>query len=200
MLERLSTRNKWAGQEVKMQIWREGKALEVTYRLPKLEPSNSLVPFGPFDQEPEYLIVGGLVFQPLTDAYLQSWGAEWKRRSPFRLLYFRNEPPTQERPALVLLSQVLPDAYNIGYQGLKYLVLDKVNQQPIRSLSDLRTALQKPLDGYHIVDCIQSDSLRRIVLAAGKAEQESTGRVLKRYGITDSCRLCGDKSDEPLKR
>lgn len=189
MLERLATRNKWAGDDVKMKIWREGKPLDVTYRLPKLDASNLLVPFGPFDQEPEYLIVGGLVFQPLTDSYLQSWGAEWKRRSPFRLFYYRNEPPTKDRPALVLLSQVLPDAYNIGYQGLKYLVLDKVNGQSISRLSDLREALQKPVEGYHILDCMQTDSLRRVVLAAGAPELDATTRVLKRYGIAENCRI-----------
>src|SRR4029077_3754404 len=112
-------------------------------------------------QDPAYLIVGGLVFQPLTDPYLQSWGAEWKHRGPFRLLYYRNEPPTKNRPALVLLSQVLPDAYNIGYQEQRYLVLDKVNGQRISRLPELRDTLEKPINGFHILEFTQSDSLRR---------------------------------------
>ena len=116
MLENLSTRRKWAGDDVKLEVWREGKLLEVTYRLPKLQYTNSLVPTASYDRAPEYFILGGLVFQPLTDAYLQSWGAEWKRRAPFRLLHYRSESPSPARPALVLLSQVLPDAYNLGYQ------------------------------------------------------------------------------------
>jgi hypothetical protein len=58
----------------------------------------------------------------LTDSYLQSRGAEWKRRAPFRLFYYREQAPTKERPALIFLSQVLPDAYNTGYQEQRYLV------------------------------------------------------------------------------
>jgi hypothetical protein len=185
LLENLATRKKWAGDDVKMQIWREGKEMEVTYRLPKFDYSNALVPAANYDQEPDYLIVGGLVFQPLTDSYLQSWGAEWKRRAPFRLNYYNNENPTKERPALVILSQVLPDPYNIGYQEQKYLVVDKVNGKTISRLPELREALKKPENGYHIIEFTKGESLRRLVVGAGDSEQEATTRILKRYGITE---------------
>jgi hypothetical protein len=52
-------------------------------------------------------------------------------------------------------------------------------------MADLRKAFDKPVDGYHIVELVQSDSLRRIVLAAGNSEKEATSRVLKRYGIDE---------------
>ena len=189
MLENLSTRGKWAGDDFKMKIWRGGKEMDVTYRLPRFAYTNSLVPGATFDQEPEYFIIGGLVFQPLTDSYLESWGADWKRRGPFRLNYYRNEGPSKERPALVLLSQVLPDAYNIGYQDQRYLILDKVNGQPVHYLAELEAALQKASDGFHVFEFVPSDSLRRLVLAAGDAERDATARVLKRYGITEASRL-----------
>lgn len=183
MLENLATRGKWAGDDVLLQIWRDGRTMEVKYRLPKYDYSIGLVPFAAFDREPEYLILGGLLFQPLNDPYLQSWGPEWRRRAPFRLYHYRTEQPTKERPALVLLSQILPDPYNIGYQEYRGLVVDKINGQRVSRLADIRAALQKPINGYHIIDFVQSDSLRRMVLAAGDVEQEATARVLKRYGI-----------------
>jgi hypothetical protein len=185
MLENLATRNKWAGEDVKMVIWRNGQMTNVVYQLPKYEYSVSLVPSSTYDQDPEYLILGGLVFQPLTDSYLQSWGTDWRRRSPFRLNFYHNEPPTKDRPALVLMSQVLPDDYNIGYQEQRALVVDKVNGQRVSRLADLQQALEKPVNGFHVIDLMQSDSLRRIVLAAGDTEKDATGRVLKRYGIEE---------------
>ena len=183
MLENLSTRHKWAGEDVQMDIWREGKPMQVTYRLPKYEFTLTLVPFATYDQEPEYLIDGGLVFEPLTDSYLQSWGNDWKRRAPFRLVYYRDDPATKDKPGLVILSQILPDPYNIGYQENRWLVVDKVNGQPVHRLEDLKKALTSPRDGYNVIDFVQSDSLRRIVLAGGHPEQDATTRVLKRYGI-----------------
>jgi hypothetical protein len=188
-IEALATHGKWAGDQMNIQLSREGKVIEVSYQLPRFEYTNALVPWAAHDREPEYMIVGGLIFQPLTDAYLQSWGADWKRNAPFRLYYYNEEEPTKERPALVLLSQVLPDAYNIGYQDLKYLVVDKVNGQPISRLTQLRDALQKPLDGYHVIEFTRGDNLHRLVLAAGDAEREATTRVLRQYSIPSAARL-----------
>jgi hypothetical protein len=183
-LENLATRGKWAGEDVQLQVWRGGKLEEVTYRLPKAEYDATLVPDAVYDQDPEYLIVGGLIFQPLNDAFLQSWGPDWKRRSPFRLYHFNNDHPSPERPALVILSQVLPDIYNLGYQELKLLVLDRVNGHKISRLPELREALRKSSDGFHVIEFFQSDSLRRMVLAADDQEM-ATRRVLTRYGIAN---------------
>jgi hypothetical protein len=63
-------------------------------------------------------------------------------------------------------------------------VVDKVNGQRVSRLPELRQALEKPVGDYHIIEFVQSDSLKRLVLAAGKSEQEATDRVLKRYGIS----------------
>jgi hypothetical protein len=87
---------------------------------------------------------------------------------------------------------VLPDAFNIGYQEQRWLVVDKVNGQPISRLSELREALQKPVDGFHIIEFMQSDSLRRIVIAADASEEAATQRVLKRYGITEAFHFAGN--------
>ena len=54
---------------------------------------------------------------------------------------------------------------------------------PAGGLPELRKALEKPVGDYHIIEFVQSDSLKKLVLAAGKSEQEATDRVLKRYGI-----------------
>jgi hypothetical protein len=182
MLENLSTRNKWAGAPVRLKIWRDGRAQEVMYRLPKAENAARLVPEAPFDQEPEYLIAGGLVFQPLTKDFLRSWGQDWERRAPFRLAYFRNQDPKPERPAIVILSQVMPDLYNIGYQDSRQLVLEKLNGQKINYLADLPPALKKPVGGFHIFEFMKGDTLQRIVLEAATLDA-ATKRVLEHYGI-----------------
>ena len=185
MLENLAVRGKWAGDDLNMKIWRDGKALDIAYRLPKYEYSHTLVPFGVYDQPPEYLIVGGLVFQPLTYPYLERWGSEWQRRAPFRLTYFTPDPATKEQPSVVVLSQVLPDPYNIGYQEQRYHVVRKVNDQRVNSLAGLRDALKKPVGEFHVIDFLPDDSTQRIVLGAGEAERAATRRVLARYGITE---------------
>lgn len=184
LLENLSSRGgRQAGDVVEIELWRGGEKLSVKYELPVYAYTNSLVPFANYDQQPEYLIVGGLVFQPLTDAFLQSWGPEWKRRSPFRLFQYRDEYPTKERPSLVVLSLVLPDPYNSGYESQRFLVVDKVNGRRVSRLQDLQGALAAPEGEQHLIEFVSTDGLRRMAVAAGAAEGAATTRVLQRYGI-----------------
>jgi hypothetical protein len=187
-LENLATRRKFAGDTVRIKIWRDGAETEVNYTLPKADYSVKLLADNLFDQEPEYMVVGGLVFVPLSIPYLRSFGMDWKRSAPFRLSYYNNDSPTKERPSLVLLSTVLPDSYNLGYQDSRYLVLEKVNGQKIGQLKDISAALQKPVDGFHVIEFVKSDSMRRMVLDAAETDT-ATARVLERYGIQKDRRI-----------
>jgi S1-C subfamily serine protease len=182
MLENLATRRKWAGDPVKLKIWREGRPMEVTCVLPRIEAASKLVPEAPYDKPPEYLIVGGLVFQPLTKNLLRGWGQDWERRAPFRLAYFRGEEATPERPSVVVLSQVLPDIYTLGYQDARNLVLERVNGRKISRLDDILVALREPRNGFHEFEFLKGESLQRIVLDAATLNA-ATQRVLERYGI-----------------
>lgn len=181
-LEDLASRGRWAGDQVRLRILRRGQIQDVLYRLPKADYSIDLVPEGPFDQEPAYLIAGGLVFQPLNEPYMRSWGADWKRKAPFRLAYHDQQKPTPERPALVVLSTVLPDPFNLGYQDYRYMVIQQFNGQKISRLTDFVEAMKKPADGFHVLEFGPSDVVRRIVLGASETDS-ATQRVLARYGI-----------------
>jgi hypothetical protein len=182
MLENLSTRGKWAGDAIRMKVWRDRELVDVNYRLPDIKAASGLIPESPRDLPPEYLVSGGLIFQPLTRNYLRSWGQDWERSAPFRLAYFRNEHPTPERPGIVLLASVLPDVFNLGYHDVRTLVVVKVNGQPVSDLGQLQAALGNCPDGFHQIQLLTGDSLQRIVLDAAQLEA-ATKRVLERYGV-----------------
>jgi hypothetical protein len=182
MLENLATRNKRAGDSVRLKIWRDEAERTVDYVLPRAEDAARLVPEAPYDQEPSYVMMGGLIFQPLTRNYLRTWGQDWEQRAPFRLAYFRNEEPSADRPRIVILSLVLPDIYNLGYQDVRNLVLERANGRRVGSLTELTEALEDARDGFHLLDFMQGDSLQRIVLDA-KELDAATRRVQEVYGI-----------------
>lgn len=182
MLENLATRLRFAGDAVPLKIWRDGREQTVQYVVPPASYSDELVPQQSFGHEPEYVISGGLVFQPLEQAFLRAWGDEWRRRAPFRLQYFQNDHPTTNRTGLVMLSTVLPDPVNVGYQDTRFLVVDKVNGTAISTLSELNAALKEPKDGIQRIDFMPGDSLQRILLDASSVDI-ATRRVLERYGI-----------------
>jgi hypothetical protein len=129
-----------------------------------------------------------LVFQPLTKNYLSTWGQNWERSAPFRLAYYRNEEPTAERPAIVVLSSVLPDMYNLGYENVSNLALNRVNGKRVSHLGELETALRQPEGGFHVFEFMAGDSLQRLVLDALELPIV-TERVLERYGIEKAAHI-----------
>lgn len=198
LLENLATRGKWAGDTVRLVVWRQGAMRQVDYPLPAAEYGVEMVPQAVYDREPEFLMVGGLIFQPLTEAYLRSWGGDWRRKAPFRLGYYEREKPTPERRARVVLSLVLPDPFNLGYEDYHFMALDKVNGQPISRLSELAAALRQPKDGYHFLEFGAGESLRRMVIDAAEAEA-ATRRVMQQYRLDKDRFLASEQTAGPAR-
>lgn len=180
--ENLATRAHFAGDTLRLKILRGGREQTVEYVLPKADFANELVPRQAFGRDPEYLIAAGLVFQPLNQPFLRTWGDDWMRRAPFRLGFFQRDEPTAERPALVLLSNVLPDPANLGYQTARFLVVDRINGRLVSTLDDVAAALAAPQEGVHRVEFMKGESLQRLLLDAATLDA-ATARVLQRYSI-----------------
>jgi hypothetical protein len=109
------------------------------------------------------------------------------RRGPTRLLvaYDREgAAPTPEAPRIVLLSSVLPDPCNLGYQDLRDLIVASVNGVPIGRLEDLRRAFAQPVGGFHVVDFVPGQGPTRIVLDVAEANA-SAERIRTLYGAGD---------------
>jgi hypothetical protein len=115
-----------------------------------------LIPFHEYDQQPEYVIIGGFVFQKLTREYLLEFGKNLAGQAPSHLYhYYRDQAfkPTDERESVVVLSHVLPTPTNLGYTGLGELVVKAFNGMSIGSVSDIVTARElKPDAPHHIVE------------------------------------------------
>ena len=121
------------GDTMPVRILRDGQRLELQLPLRAMRPEQDRVPPYVYGRGPDYVIKGGLVFQELTRPYLASWG-DWTRRAPPRLLVAidRDEEAGEAEPGrIVLLSSVLPDVANLGYQELRDLIVEKVNGRPV---------------------------------------------------------------------
>jgi len=181
-LENLSSRGKWAGMDCKLKIWRDGKELDLVYKLPKAEYTDELIPEELFDQDPEYVLAGGFVFVPLSEPYLRSWGPTWRQHSPFRLYYYNMDKVTPERPQRVVLSQVLQHPANIGYESLRYTVIDEINGMKIRRISDIVTALKSPVGGFNVFKFESGEPVQEVVLDASEMDH-ATQQIMAHYHI-----------------
>ena len=184
-LGNLSTRGKFAGDTSIFEVWRDGKTSSIALSLPRARYSEALVPDRVFDRSPEYVVAGGLVFQPLTADYLRSWGDEWRKSAPFRLRHYLRQPPLPERRHLVMLSQVLPDPFNLGYRDFAFRIVDRINGRPIATLRDLEPALRGPREGFHVIELLPERGPTRLVLDAAGLD-EATERVVRKYGLPEA--------------
>ena len=177
-LHSLATRAHAAGEPISMRLWREGAECSVDYILPRADFDKSLIPEQRYDAAPNYLVVGGLVFQPLSGPYLNALGSN----KPVLLDYYAARPPLANRDGLVILSRVLPDDYNRGYEELRFQLLDTINGQTIHDLESVERALQQPIDGFHRLHFMHDENVRHLILDAATLEP-ATQRILEHYRI-----------------
>ena len=166
------------GDTLRLRLLRNGERRDVDITLKRMLPEDDKVPPYVLGRGPDYVVSGGLVFEELTIPYLGTWG-DWARRAPTRLLvaYDREgAEPTPEAPRIVLLSSVLPDPANLGYQDLRDLVVSKVNGVSIGRLEDLRRAFEQPSGGFHVVEFLPGQGPSRIVLDVAEVEA-ATARI-----------------------
>ncbi|KAJ6317910.1 hypothetical protein OIU76_013456 [Salix suchowensis] len=145
-----------------------------------LRPLQPLVPVHQFDKLPSYYIFAGLVFVPLTQPYLHEYGEEWYNTSPRRLCERAlREQPKKAAQQLIILSQVLMDDINAGYERLAELQVKKVNGIEIDNLKHL----------CQLVGNCSSESLRfdldddRVIALNYQSAKVATSRILKRHRI-----------------
>jgi S1-C subfamily serine protease len=180
----LFTDGRRPGDRVAVKVLRGGERHELSLELRAMGPEQDRVPPYVYGRGPDYVIKGGLVFQELTRFYLASWG-DWTRRAPPRLLVAIDRDAEEDTPVphrIVLLSSVLPDTANLGYQELRDLIVASVNGREITSLADLRQAFAGTSAGFHVIELVPGQSAARIVIDAAEAEAAGE-RVQRAYGV-----------------
>jgi hypothetical protein len=165
----------YVGDQIQLGILRDGEQLEVTLTLAGFQ---RLVPQEQYDRMPTYFIFGGLIFQPLSLNYLQSWN-KWWERAPRELVYeYYRGIRSEERQSIITLTQVLSDELNVGYEDLANRCVTKINGDPPRHMSDFVKRLEASCG---LVE-LELSSGESIVFDAAE-ERASSARILSRYRI-----------------
>lgn len=139
-------------ENVAFTIWRDEKTHAVVVPL-KRKPD----PFifrQTYDEKPEYLVVSGLIFSPLSRGYLSTLGAEINTPAAQHLLYTSRyaklDNLIKDRTQFVLLTGRLPHPANTYCSSHFNQILASVNGISIRSIGDISEGLNKPTQGFHV--------------------------------------------------
>ena len=177
-----------AGQKIPVVVWRDGAEVKLEGTLAPRDRSRMISQPYIFDREPDYVVVGGIVFSELSRQFLREFGRGWQEDAPLKLLYldrFQSELPP-DRGRIVFISSVLSSPNNIGYEGLGFEVVEEINGKPIRSLADVAAAVDNPEGPYHRIRLAEDPGLLVLDVEGSKADE---ARIKQQYGLESLRRL-----------
>ncbi len=164
----------YIGDAMELEIKRAGKRKNVTVTL---QPLPQLVSRPQYETAPRYFVYAGLVFQVLTVDFLSVWDTWWER-APKELLYlYHHGELTETQEEVIVLTDVLGDEINAGYEDLYNETITSVNGHAPLNLQDF---VQKVESSKDIVEFVCS-SHGRIVINASEVD-EANKRIQKIYG------------------
>ena len=136
---------KFRGDSVKLDIWRDKKPVTVSLELGSVWPYSYLA--HAYDVRPRYVVYGGLLFQPLTLDLVEAYQpTDIRLRHYFD--YFVTEQLYLEHPEVIVLTNVLPDPTNTYLAPYRASIVDEINGQKIRTLTDLAKAFSETPDRF----------------------------------------------------
>ncbi|MDD5090153.1 MAG: hypothetical protein PHQ23_04475 [Candidatus Wallbacteria bacterium] len=140
----------YPGETVEMTVFRSGGIQKLDLKLRRYEPQDFLVPYSFYNQEqPHYLVYGGLVFIELSCMYLQSWN-DYLKKAPVGLvrLYDQNRCLlAKDAEKIVIIGAFLPDRINYDFKSrVIYSRVTSINGIKTTGLKSVRSALNLETD------------------------------------------------------
>jgi len=193
----IPTEGHHAGDVIPAEVWRAGRRLEVKMTLHPARSEADLVPDRRPDIAPAYAVLGGFVFRELDGPYLRSWGNDWRKMAPLQLqvwtwLFADEAAPDQRR--IIVLSSVLPHAYNLGYHELSDLIVKSINGRPIDSISGVVEAFAHPEGDYHRIELLPGGPLTEVILDAATFDAANT-EIDEGYRVGEPLRVAAPLPD-----
>ncbi|HAS83196.1 MAG TPA: hypothetical protein DCS43_11130 [Verrucomicrobia bacterium] len=134
------------GDTITVKFIRDRQMMTEDMVLSRHDDTALLIPENAEGSPEGYLVDGGFVIRELTGQMLKSGGAQWTTRTEPRLAHLyltRQNTPEKPGERVVILSAVLPDPINIGYQHLRSIVVDSVNGTPVLNLKEVFAAVDR---------------------------------------------------------
>ncbi len=169
------------GAKIKVQFIRQKKPMTKTLTLDQTVQDHRLVPLVEYDKKPRYFIYGGLVFQPLTENYLREWGNDWSYVTPKKMMVAYEEgAQTLQKKEIVVLNQVLPHKISEGYHTVHNVLVHKVNNISVQSLSHLMGLLEKTTQKTVVITTSEGE---KIILDRAQVKKNAP-EILQKFSIT----------------
>lgn len=170
---------KYLNDTIKLKILRDKKILTIPIHLTVRKNQFRLVPHMIYDKTPRYYIIAGFVFIPLTHNYLDEVVREYNPKITSLLDEYYNGKITQKRREVVIISRVLADKINVGYEDWSNRIITRINGKSISSLCDVVSAFKEAKGKFHIIE----DNKGNIAVIDVEEAKRRNKIILKKYRI-----------------
>jgi S1-C subfamily serine protease len=168
---------KFKGDKVKIGILRNQQPLTVEV---ELQPNNSyLLQANLHEENPRFVLFGGLVFQPLSRNFMEAYQPDELRVRYYYDFYITDEL-YEQHPEVIVLSNILADPVNAYLSDFRFQVVDEINGQKIKHLSDVAHAFATSADQY-VIKFLGSSRPAVLEKHAVEAAQE---RIKRNYNVS----------------
>ena len=168
---------KFKGDEVALDIVRDGKPKKLVVPLSDPWPFN--LHSNVYDEDPRFVVFGGLIFQPADQNFMTDHKPD-DLRLRYMFDFFIEDKIYKDHPEIVVLSGILADPVNVYANDFRYAVVDEINGTKIKRLADVAAEFAKPADYY----VIKMAGAGRPIVLERKAVEAARERILSRYAVT----------------
>lgn len=174
---------KQKGDRVRLDVLRDGVERELTITASQGKPHPYLGRI--FSQRPRYVVFGGIVFTAFSRGVLELWGSDWYRKAPLMVRHLMQSlemvPELAKRDEVVVVTDTLVHRANAFVDIGSSIVVDKVNGNPVTSLSMLDGLLRTAKDPLLNIEFLNDDDPWVLDLAALRA---ADSEINQRYGVS----------------
>jgi S1-C subfamily serine protease len=170
------------GDRVRLALWRGGRELGVeatARRIARYDRRRHR-----YGVAPRYLVYAGLVFMPLDNQLMKTFGRSWVHTASADLVWhqlFREaERPQEAEREVVVMTRVLRHAANAQMSLTGPLAVDRVNGRAVRSLADVAEAFASRRERFHLIEFEGRAGIEALDRETAEAAHEE---ILAQYAI-----------------
>ncbi len=169
---------KFLGDVAKFTVLRDGKQLDADVKFTSAWPFN--IQANRYDEQPAYVLLGGLLFQPLSRNLMTAYNFQNPRIEYF-FEHFITKEIYENRPEIIILTSILADPLNTYLGEFREQIVDEINDKKIKTLKDVAAAFaEKP--EFYVVKFVGAGRPLVLERAAVEAARE---RIKARYNVTE---------------
>ena len=176
--------NHQIGDNVGVSIWRNGQKQNISIPLLTKQGGSKLVKPPQYDSLPEYYILSGIILTPLSHNYLATWGEEWEKKSPGRLLRYFYEDRQKADEQVVIINGLLSSKITAGYQDMVDTRVISINGKNFASFKQMTSMIDMALTKDDPITLETMD--HAAVVVSPMEHHENEKKLLELYGI-DKC-------------